>query len=126
MSIFLVGVATFMFGFARFLVYVLTVRERFRSLLLDREKRAKNVVISLVILLSFELARFDITIPSGIIYIVAYGVAGASYSVVYAVSQAVMIAESHPDESWTEGWNIRVVNWNRSVARANYRWRHFG
>ncbi|HVB11854.1 MAG TPA: MFS transporter [Nitrososphaerales archaeon] len=96
-SVLLVGVATFMFGFARFLAYVLTVREKFRSILLARENRAKNVVISLVVLsLSSLLVLIHNT--SGIIYVVAYGIAGASYSVVYAVSQTVMIAEAHPEK----------------------------
>ncbi len=95
LSVLLVGLATFMFGLARFIVYVLTVKERFRSLVLDPGKRARNVVISLVVcsLSSLLILVHD---PSGVIYVVAYGIAGAGYSVVYAVSQAVLIAEADP------------------------------
>jgi MFS family permease len=95
MSIILVGVATFMFGFARFLMYVFTVRERFRSMMHDRGKRARSVVISLVIL-SLSSLLVLIHDPSGTVYVIAYGIAGVTYAVVYAVAQAVMIAEAHP------------------------------
>jgi MFS family permease len=91
----IVWLATFMFGFARFLVYVLSVRERFRSVVLNREKRTRNVVLTLVIM-SISSLLILIHDASGAIYIVVYGVAGAGYSIVYAISQAVMIAEAHP------------------------------
>jgi MFS family permease len=95
-SILVIGVATFMFGFARFLVYVLTVRERFRSLMLDSKNRARNVVVSLAVL-SLSSLLVLVHDPSGVTYVVAYGIAGVGYSVVYTVSQAAMIAEAHPD-----------------------------
>jgi MFS family permease len=95
-SILIIGVATFMFGFARFFVYILTVNERFRSLLLEVRNRATKIVVSLVVL-SLSSLLLLIDNASGIIYVVAYGIAGASYSIVYAVSQAAMIAEAHPE-----------------------------
>ncbi len=95
-SILLVGAATFMFGFARFFVYILTVREGFRSLILDGRNRARNIILSLVIL-SLSSLLILIHDSSGIIYVAAYGIAGASYSIVYAVSQAAMIAEALPE-----------------------------
>jgi MFS family permease len=89
----LVWVATFMFAFARFLVYVLTVKERFRSLILNRAKRARNTVIALIItsLSSLLILVHDST---GTIYIVAYCIAGAGYSIVYLLSQTAMIADA--------------------------------
>ena len=92
-SISLVWIATFMFAFARFLMYVLTVREKFRSLVLDRKNRARNTVISLAIL-SLSGLLVLIHDPTGTIYIVAYGIAGASYSIVYLLSQTAMIADA--------------------------------
>jgi MFS family permease len=95
-SILIIGVATFMFGFARFFVYILTVNEHFRSLLLDARNRGTKIVISLVVL-SLSSLLLLINNASGIIYVIVYGIAGASYSIVYAVSQAAMIAEAHPE-----------------------------
>ncbi len=92
-SISLVWIATFMFAFARFLMYVLTVREKFRSLVLDRKNRARNTVISLAIL-SLSGLLVLIHDPTGTIYIVAYGIAGASYLIVYLLSQTAMIADA--------------------------------
>ena len=96
-SILLVGAATFIFGFTRFLVYVLMVCERFRSSLLHSKYRARNVVISLIVL-SLSSLLMLVRDPSGLLYIVSYGVGGACYSVVYAVSQASVIAEAEPDK----------------------------
>lgn len=94
-SIDLVWVATFMFAFARFLVYILTVRDRFRSLILDRKRRVRNTFISLAV---SSLASLLVLIhdPSGLVYIVAYFVAGAGYSIVYLLSQTSVIAEASP------------------------------
>jgi MFS family permease len=62
---------------------------------LNRRRRAMNVVVSLVIL-SLSSLLILIRDPSGAILIAAYTIAGAAYSIVYAISQAVMIAEAHP------------------------------
>lgn len=97
LSILLVGAATFVFGFTRFLVYVLTVRERFRSSLLHSKNRARNVVISLIIL-SLSSLLMLVRDPSGLLYIASYGVGGVCYSIVYAVSQASVIAEAQPEK----------------------------
>ncbi|MGA2873975.1 MAG: MFS transporter [Nitrososphaerales archaeon] len=94
-SINLVWIATFMFAFARFLMYVLTMREKFRSLILDRGNRARNTVISLVIL-SLSGLLVLIHDPSGAVFIVAYAIGGVCYSVVYLLSQTAMIADANP------------------------------
>ena len=96
-SILIIGLAAFMFGFARFFVYILTVNERFRSLLLDMRNRGLKIVVSLVILSLSSLLLLVQNSP-GMIYIVVYGFAGATYSIVYAVSQAAKIAEAQPDK----------------------------
>ena len=94
-SINLVWIATFMFAFARFLMYVLTVRDKFRSLILDRKNRARNTVVSLAIL-SLSGLLVLIHDSTGAVYIVAYCIAGASYSVVYLLSQTAIIADATP------------------------------
>ena len=96
-SVLVIGVATFMFGFARFLVYVVTVRQRFRLLILDVRNRTRNIVVSLAILSASSLLVL-VHDSSGVVYVIAYGIAGASYSMVYAVSQAAMIAEAQPEK----------------------------
>ena len=96
-SILLVGAATFTFGSTRFLVYLLTVREQFRSSLLHSKNRARNVVISLIVL-SLSSLLMLVRDPSGLLYIASYGIGGACFSVVYAVSQASVIAEAEPDK----------------------------
>ena len=95
-SVLVIGVATFMFGFARFLVNVLTVKQRLRSLILDVRNRARNILVSLAVLSASSLLVL-LYGSSGVVYVVAYGIAGASYSMVYAVSQAAMIAEASPE-----------------------------
>ena len=96
-SILLVGVATFTFGFARFLVYLLTTKERLRASLLHSRNRARNVVISLVIMSLSSLLMF-VNDSSGLVYVAAAAIGGACFSVVYAVSQASIIAEAAPEK----------------------------
>lgn len=96
-SIALVWIATFVFALARFVMYVLTIRERFRSIILDRRKRARNTVMALAVL-SLSGLLVLVHDPSGLIYILAYGIGGASYSVVYVLSQMAMIADANPSK----------------------------
>jgi MFS family permease len=94
MSILLVGVITFIFGFARFLGYVFTVKERFRAMLLDPATRIRNITIALVVMSLSSLAMLFHD-SSGILYFAVYAIAGAGFAVVYGISQAAMIAEVH-------------------------------
>ena len=94
-SIISIGVVVFMYGFARFLMYVLIVRERVRRLLLSRGPRVKILVLSLVLMSLSSLLLF-VRDSSALTYILAYALAGTGFSVVYSVSQAGMIAESPP------------------------------
>ncbi|MDA4111440.1 MAG: MFS transporter [Thaumarchaeota archaeon] len=93
LSILAVGVITFIFGLGRFIAYVATVNESVRHLLLRGDKRARNMVlaVSLTAISSLILIIRD---PSGIAYLVAYGIAGAGMSVVFGIAQAGMIAEA--------------------------------
>lgn len=97
-SVLLIGVITFVYGFFRFLVYVLTTREGFRTFLLKPSERVRNVIIALIIMsVSSLLIIFRDT--SGLIYIASYAVIGAGYSVVYAISQVALVAEATPSKA---------------------------
>ncbi|MGI0091340.1 MAG: MFS transporter [Nitrososphaerales archaeon] len=91
-SILLIGMITFMFGFARFLGYVFTVKENFRMLLLNPAKRVRIILITLVVMSMSSLAML-LNDPSEIVYFIVYAIAGAGFSIVYGISQAAMIAE---------------------------------
>ncbi|MDG6904186.1 MAG: MFS transporter [Nitrososphaerota archaeon] len=95
MPLTLVLVSTFMFGFARFLMYLLTMKERFRSFVLFRKNRARNTIVSLIVM-SLSSLLVLVRDPTGIIYLAAYGIAGAGYSMVYVISQTAVIADAGP------------------------------
>jgi MFS family permease len=94
-SILLVGVITFVFGFGRFLFYVLTVNQKVRYILLRSDKRARNMFLALVMTSVSSLLIF-VRDPSGIAYVVAYAIVGIGISIVYAIAQTGIIAESSP------------------------------
>ena len=94
-SILLVGVITFVFGFGRFLFYVLTVNQRVRYMLLRSDRRARNMFLALVMTSISSLLIF-LRDPSGIAYLVAYAIVGVGISIVWAIAQTGMIAESSP------------------------------
>jgi len=94
-SILLVGVITFVFGFGRFLFYVLTVNQRVRFTLLRSDKRSRNMFLALVMTSVSSLLIF-VRDPSGITYLVAYAIVGIGISIVYAIAQTGIIAESSP------------------------------
>lgn len=95
MSILLVGVITFVYGFGRFVFYILTTNERVRHAVLRPDRRVKNTLIALA-MTSVSSLLISLRDPSGLIYLVAYGIVGVGISIIYAVSQAGMIAESSP------------------------------
>lgn len=97
-SILMIGVITFVYGGARFFVYLLTVRENVRSFLLSPSMRKKNVLVSLV-LMSVSGLLIMIHDPSGVIYSMAYAVVGVGYSIIYSVSQAALVAEATPEKA---------------------------
>ena len=97
-SILLIGVVTFVYGGARFFVYMLTARDGFRNFLLNPSNRKKNMLVALVVM-SLSSLLIMIHDSSGLIYSAAYAIVGAGYSVVYAVSQAVLVAEASPEKA---------------------------
>ena len=97
-SILMIGVITFVYGGARFFVYLLTVRDKVRSFLLSPSMRKKNVLVSLV-LMSVSGLLIMIHDPSGVIYSMAYAVVGVGYSIIYSVSQAALVAEATPEKA---------------------------
>jgi MFS family permease len=96
-SIVLIGVITFVFGFTRFLVYVLTINSRFRHFLLRNDKRVRNIVVAIV-LMSLSSLLIVVHEPSALVYVGVYAIVGAGYSLVYAISQAAMIADASPSK----------------------------
>jgi len=94
-SILLVGVITFVFGFGRFLFYVLTVNQRVRYSLLRSDRRSRNMFLALAMTSVSSLLIF-VRDPSGLAYLVAYAIVGIGISIVYAIAQTGLIAESSP------------------------------
>jgi MFS family permease len=94
-SILLVGVITFVFGFGRFLFYVLSTNDRVRHAILRPDRRIRNMMVALA-LASVSSLLVSIRDPSGMLYLVAYGVVGVGISIIYAIGQAGIIVESAP------------------------------
>ena len=96
-SILLIGVVTFVYGFGRFVFYILTTNERIRHSLLRSDKRVRSMIIALV-MTSLSSLLISLRDPSGVAYIIAYGIVGVGISIVFAISQAGIIAESSPEK----------------------------
>ncbi len=92
-SILLVGVITFAFGFGRFLFYILTTNERVRQATLRSDKRVRNMMVALA-MASVSGLLVSLRDPSGLTYLIAYGIGGVGISIVYTVAQTGMISES--------------------------------
>jgi MFS family permease len=97
MSILLIGVITFVFGMGRFMFYILTINEQIRHAILRSDKRVRNMLIALAMtsLAGLLIALRD---PSGILYLFAYAIVGVGISIVFAISQAGLIAETSPEK----------------------------
>lgn len=98
MSILLVGVITFAFGFGRFVFYILSTNERVRYAVLRQERRVRNMILALL-LTAVPSLLVTLREPSGAAYLIAYGISGAGISVVFAIAQAGLISESPPGKS---------------------------
>ena len=94
MSLLLITALPVTFGLLRFLIYVLTTHENFRSKLLSPDKRNRIVFVSLLVACSSTLLVL-VRDPTGAIYFVAFGLFAAGFSLVYFVSQVGMIAEAN-------------------------------
>ena len=94
MSLLLIAALPVTFGLLRFLIYVLTTHENFRSKLLSPDKRNRIVFVSLLVACSSTLLLL-VRDPTGAIYFVAFGLFAAGFSLVYFVSQVGMIAEAN-------------------------------
>lgn len=96
-SILLIGVAPFAYGFFRFMMYLLTVKENFRHFLIKPENRARNVFVALALLClsSLLITMHD---ASGALYIFAFALGGMGYSIVYSISLVAILAESRPEK----------------------------
>lgn len=92
-SILLVGVITFVYGFGRFLFYVLTTNEGVRYKILRPDRRARNMLTALVMTSAASLL-ISFHDPSGLSYLLAYAIVGVGISIVFAISQAGLIVES--------------------------------
>jgi len=95
-SILLVGVITFVYGMGRFSFYVLSTNERVRSMVLGSDRRVRNMLVALV-MTSVSGLFISLRDPSGSLYLIAYAVVGVGISMVLAIGQAGLIAESSPD-----------------------------
>ena len=95
-SILLVGVITFVYGMGRFSFYVLTTNERVRSLLLRSDRRVRNMLLALV-MTSVSGLFISLKDSFGEYLSGAYAVVGVGISIVLAIGQAGLIAESGAD-----------------------------
>ncbi len=100
-SIVMIGVASFVFGFSRFVFYYLTIRKRIKYLLFHHNRRIRNVLVSVSVL---SVSSLLITLPhqstTGI-YLISFAIAGAGYSIVYSISQVALLAEASPERMGT-------------------------
>jgi MFS family permease len=96
-SILLIGVAPFAYGFFRFMMYLLTVKESFRQFLIKPENRVRNVLIALAVL-CFSSLLITFHDASGALYIFAFALGGMGYSIVYSISLVAILAESRPEK----------------------------
>ena len=97
-SILLVGVITFVYGFGRFSFYLLSTREHVRHGVLHPEKRARNLLLALA-MASVPGLVISLKDSSGIIYLIAYAAVGVGTSMVLAIGQAGLISESSPQSN---------------------------
>jgi MFS family permease len=93
-SILLIGVITFAFGSGRFFFYVLSINEQVRHTVLRRDKRVRNMLLALM-MSSVTSLLISLRDPSGMAYLVAYAVVGMGASIVMAIAQVGIIAESN-------------------------------
>ncbi len=93
LTIVLIGAITTTYGVVRFFTYVVFARQAIRERIFDPSKRNRNVLVfaSLASLSSLILIIKD---PSGIAYFISFALFAIGYSIVYAVSQGTLIAET--------------------------------
>jgi MFS family permease len=97
LSFFLIGVATFAYGGGRFAMFLLTSRSSVRDKVLDKSNRFKKIFLALAIASSAALV-FTLRNESGLVYILAFAVIGASYAFVITITQSVLITEIQPSK----------------------------
>lgn len=98
MAVVLIGVVTATFGVVRFVVFVvLANRKSLRDRVFDTRNRVRNLV-AFAGMASLSSLLLVIKDPTGLVYFLAFGILGIGFSVVYAVSQATLIAEAAPEQ----------------------------
>jgi len=101
MSILMIGIASSVFGFARFGFYFLTTKRGIRYFLFNHERRVTLVLFAIsVISLSSLLIMLPNQLSTGI-YLISFAVVGIGYSVVYSIAQVALVAETSPEKMGT-------------------------
>jgi len=97
MTVVLIGAVTTAFGVVRFFMFVALANKSLRERVFDIRNRIRNLVAfaSIASLSSLLLIVKDST---GVAYFFSFAIFGIGYSVVYAVSQATLIAETAPEQ----------------------------
>ena len=97
MTVVLIGAVTTTFGAVRFFMFVALANKSLRERAFDIRNRIRNLVVFACIasLSSLLLIVRDAT---GVAYIFSFAILGIGYSVVYAVSQTTLIAETAPEQ----------------------------
>jgi MFS transporter, DHA1 family, multidrug resistance protein len=91
-SILAIGVITFVYGFVRFLVYVLIMNRNLRHSLLNPVGRLRKMLVTLAVM-SLSSVLFMFHDSTGVLYTLAYAIVGGGYSIIYAVSQVALVWE---------------------------------
>ncbi len=89
----LVGVITTTYGVVRFLTYILFAKQSLRDRFFDQGNRVRNT-LSFAALASLSTLILMIKDQTGALYFLAFALFAIGYSVVYAISQVTLIAES--------------------------------
>ncbi len=94
LTVILIGAITTTYGVVRFLSYVVFARQAIRERVFDPAKRNRNILIFANVACLPSLLILTIRDPSGATYFAAFGLFALGYSMVYAISQLTLIAET--------------------------------
>jgi len=97
MSVVMIGAITTTFGAVRFFMFVALAKKSLRERTFDIRNRTRNLIVFACITSLSSLLLIDKD-PTGMVYFLSFAIFGVGYSVVYAVSQTTLIAETAPEQ----------------------------
>jgi len=97
MTVVLIGAVTTTFGAVRFFIFVALANASLRGRVLDIRNRIRNLAVFACVA-SLSSLLLIIRDSTGLVYFLSFAILGIGYSVVYAVSQTTLIAETAPEQ----------------------------